>query len=66
MKPSVLDRVHIACPPWAAAARFIASTASRLSCDSEEHRTDRPAGWERVGGMFVNVRHLALQSARIA
>lgn len=35
MKPRSCAGFTSACPPWAAATRFIASTASRLSRDSD-------------------------------
>jgi hypothetical protein len=45
-----------ACPPWAAAARWIASTASRLSIASESISALVPAGGN---GRCVKVRHFA-------
>ena len=60
MKPSSWTGFTSAWPPWAAAARFIASTASRLSIASESITPLVPAGGS---GRCVNVRHLVCVSS---
>jgi len=60
MKPWSCTGFTSARPPCVAAARFIASTASRLSSASESIRPLEPVGGS---GRSVNVRHLACVSS---
>jgi hypothetical protein len=60
MKPKSSAGLPSACPPWAAAARFIASTAWRLSIASESMCPLVPAGGN---GRCVSVRHFTCVSS---